>query len=267
MEIEPNHPILLDCIETVLSTDKDLTEFRMSICDYDGIEYIIHSSEGNVLLFSVVAPQFIDVFNAGGREAIEKYYPTEQHVQIEGVDLTLLIDKNRLSTKPGDKTRIIKEIATRFSLFRRHFLSGPFEKALESLAARTSTAPVQFQIRQKEKLWIVPGSERVTFVFEVNYDDSTDAALARLFLSEFEDSRRHVHNAPIISFNSTAPAEVSSFPEARGAIVGYLSITYLEKQATNIPEKATWLANFKQFLTYHIHANKSYLHMLSLIHI
>lgn len=261
MEIEPSHPILLDCIETTLSKDIEIQEFRMKVSDYDGMEYMLHGSEGNVLLFSITAPQFRDVYNAGGREAIAKYYPNEQQAQIEGFDFTLIIEKNKLSPNPTEKEQMAKEIASRFSLFRRHFLSGPFERALEALAAKSASAPVQLQIRENEKLWVVPGSDRVTFVFEVNYEDPTDGALARLFLTEFEDARRHVHNAPVISFNSTAPAEVSSFPGARGASVGYLSITYQEKQATNIQEKATWLANFKQFLTYHIHANKSYLHM------
>lgn len=261
MEIEPSHPILMGCIDKVLANDIELQGFEMKVCDYDGLVYILNGTGDNRLLFSVLAPQFKDVYNAGGKEAIAKYYPTENQVEIEGLDLTLLIDKNRIPDNPADKAQMAKEIATRLSLFRRHFQSSPFEKALESLAAKTASAPVQLQIREKEKLWVVPGSERVTFVFEVNYEDSTDSSLARVFLSEFEDARRQVHNAPIISFNSTAPADVASFPEARGATVGYLSITYLEKQATNIQEKATWLANFKQFLTYHVHANKSYLHM------
>ena len=55
--------------------------------------------------------------------------------------------------------------------------------------------------RTDEKYWVLAGPKDVTVSFALNFDNSTDKALARIFLLEFADSRRHVKNPPAIVYN------------------------------------------------------------------
>jgi len=50
-------------------------------------------------------------------------------------------------------------------MFRTHFLSGPFIKALKNVKSGTAFQPKEVLIRQNEKLWIIPGENRATFIF------------------------------------------------------------------------------------------------------
>ncbi len=56
----------------------------------------------------------------------------------------------------------------------------------------------------------------MTVSFAMNFDNSTDKALARIFLLEFSDSKRYVKNPPsIIYHDNKFPTDISSkFPKA-----------------------------------------------------
>ncbi len=41
----------------------------------------------------------------------------------------------------------------------------------------------------------------MTIYYALHFDNSTDKALARIFLLEFSDSKRHVKNPPAIIYN------------------------------------------------------------------
>jgi len=75
------------------------------------------------------------------------------------------------------------------------------------------------------------------------------------------EAKRQVPNSPVITFSLNPPESMSAFKHVTEKTIGYLSVTILREQIRQEDETGRWLASFKQYITYHIHACKTYLHM------
>uniref|UniRef100_A0A4W5LFJ4 Arp2/3 complex 34 kDa subunit n=1 Tax=Hucho hucho TaxID=62062 RepID=A0A4W5LFJ4_9TELE len=86
-------------------------------------------------------------------------------------------------------------------------------------------APIQIPFRRQETIYVLPQADRIVIVFSVAFQDKTDQAIARIFLQEFAEARRHVNNAPPVSFGKDPPLELRGVPNLRQSTdhVGYLS--------------------------------------------
>lgn len=111
-----------------------------------------------------------------------------------------------------------EEIAKRFSVFKRDFMSAPIRRAMNAILAGKgdSIKPCQIDYRKKERYWVMCGKQAVDIVFEINFETKTDTSLARIFLLELQDCKRDVKNAPVVLYHDkTNPATVEkNFPGA-----------------------------------------------------
>lgn len=259
MAIDPRHPLIIDTLTTVLKNDIDLPSFHMNIADYDGDIYMIAGISDTMLAFTMLSKEIKSIGDAGGYEAIQQHlqgFPTDTS---NPESFSVIIDKSQLPSSPEQRSLSASTIAEKFSTFRTIFISGPFIQALTAAKQGTSFTAKQVNIRKGEKLYLIPGDGRVTFVFQILYKDSNDASLAKIFLQEFQDSKKQISNAPVITFGSVPPENIRSFnPKTEGL---FLSITMLRDQINNPLEQAKWVSSLRQYLTYHIHSCKTYLHM------
>ena len=106
----------------------------------------------------------------------------------------------------------------KFSQFKKDFLGAPIRRALKALQAGAGNPAHTCEIpyRNDEKYWVVASKDEVTVSFAMNFDNTTDKALARIFLLEFSDSKRYVKNPPAIIYHDIKfPESISKcFPEA-----------------------------------------------------
>lgn len=263
MSIDPHHPLLIDNISALLCSEIDLSAINIKLTDYDGIVYLITGYNADSICFTFMIPQLTSVGEAGGFESIEANY-SGFPVYIETSDITLFIDRTQIPDPSQFEARRARanQISQQFSLFRTHFLSGPFIKALRSVKKGIPCESREIQIRPNEKLWITPGENRVNMIFQVNFADHTDGSLSKVFLQEFVDAKRQVPDAPVISFSQNAPESIRSFGcSPNPHTIGFLSVTLLKEQIKNEEEIGRWLSSFKQYVTYHLHCCKTYLHM------
>ncbi|RHY15998.1 hypothetical protein DYB26_008921 [Aphanomyces astaci] len=143
-------------------------------------------------------------------------------------------------------------------------------------------SPIQIPFRRQETIYVLPQEDRIVIVFSVAFQDRTDQAIARVFLQEFAEARRHVNNAPPVSFGKDPPLELraASGLHTSPDHVGYLSfgtsslaciVVYLKGIVaifkSHIDSEAkrenacTLLQGFRNYLHYHIKASKTYLHI------
>ena len=95
-----------------------------------------------------------------------------------------------------------EKIADKFACFKRDFLGAPIWKAMQVvLGTQKKFEPCQIDYRKDERFWVFPGTEEVSCTFEVNFTNSEDQQLARIFLLELNDSKRNVQNAPGVVFH------------------------------------------------------------------
>ena len=259
MAIDPHHPLIIDTLTSVLSSKSNVSSFSTRIPDYDGNLYRIWGFSDSIITFTYISEEAKSIGDAGGYEALEQYfqgYPTKKSTPNS---FSIIIDLTQLPEDLKPRALAASEIGQKFSLFRTIFLSGPLFKALASVKQGAQFPPQQIAVRKNEKLWVVPGDSRVSFVFQIVYKDFNDASLAKIFLQEFQDSKKQISNAPAITFGNSPPDSISQFRPSTDGL--FLSITILKEQITNALEQAKYLSGLKQYLSYHIHSSKTYLHM------
>jgi len=97
-------------------------------------------------------------------------------------------------------------------------LGAPIKRALASLASGQgkTTDSCEINYRSDEKYWVTANKTEVTVSYGLQFDNATEKALARIFLLEFSDSKRHVKNPPAIIYHDQKFPELvtACFPEA-----------------------------------------------------
>jgi hypothetical protein len=95
----------------------------------------------------------------------------------------------------------------------------------------------QVDYRKKKRFWVTGLADDVTITLEVQFDNETDNALARVFLMELHSVKKNVMNCPSIVFHDKEfPGEiVKLFPEtikkrtSSGSISFKVSATHIKK--------------------------------------
>lgn len=158
-----------------------------------------------------------------------------------------------------------EETLNQISQLKRHVLGGPLHAAFSAISNRSALpAPAVLSFRKNETIYVCPSAGKVVVVFFVDFVDSTDQALARVFLQEFVEAQRTVRSAPPVSYSREPPREIASLvksynPEA----AGFISFAFEERhvQGQHLDNSVTMLTGFRNYLHYHIKCSKTYLHM------
>jgi len=89
-------------------------------------------------------------------------------------------------------------------------------RALKGLATKNGNPQHSCEIpyRPDESYYLTVNPQEVTVSYGLNFDNKEDKALAKMFLLEFVDSKRHVKQPPAILYHDVqAPAQlIQQFP-------------------------------------------------------
>ena len=259
MAIQHENPALLASLKSLLSSETDFVKTDVKLTDFDGCLYLIKGLDSNRLSVSIYSPNLDSVSQAGGLAALQRNYSNFESSTSPNT-FALTVERTN-SDDPAEKQNLANQVACQLSILRVVLMSGPFLQALEGLR-NNSVAPAEVLLRKNEYLWVVPGESRVSFVFEINFLDSTDSSFAKVFVQEFVEAKRQVPNSPLVTFSPNSPEYIRSFPNSgRKPSVGFLSFTVLKEHSKDPEQCARQLCCFRQYLNYHIHACKTYLHM------
>lgn len=195
----------------------------------------------------------------GAQTLLDRLFPGMEVPPVEGYNYALQFDCDNL---PVDPTQFLNSV----SELKRHLLGGPLDRAFDALLANQSEnlPRVAIEYRKTESMYICPTSSKVVVIFQVDFNDVTDKALARVFLQEFVEAQRAVRTAPPVNYSKEPPGELAGLPTAfKADTAGYISFALEERHVSgNGKEKAiSLLTGFRNYLHYHIKCSKTYLHM------
>lgn len=235
----------------------------VNLCDYDNVEYniVIEQNELDHIKFNVKLPCYKQIQSYGAETILHDTY--KSHVSpgvTNGYDITLLLPLNDLSSYTPQYIDTIASIKT-------IVMSGVYIKYFNELLSQhtpLSDALVYSQ-RNDTIIYIIPKQDRVIVVYELDFTDSVDKAIARIFMQEFVDSKRRLGAAPPVTFNELPPLELqSTFNKQNIAStrLGYLSFAVMlnHVESGKIQQVATVLTYFRNYLQYHIKSSKTYFH-------
>ena len=153
------------------------------------------------------------------------------------------------------------------SNMKKYVMGGALDFAFAALQAGISgnLPSYAYEYRKGEYVFICPTASKIVIIFQVDFLDPTDRAIAKVFLSEFVDAQRSARSAPPVSYSAREPPlEVTNLvfksnPESAGFLSFGLECRHIDG---NRKEQAiTLLTGFRNYIHYHVKCSKTYLHM------
>mmetsp|Transcript_20029 Transcript_20029/g.33055 ORF Transcript_20029/g.33055 Transcript_20029/m.33055 type:complete len:308 (+) Transcript_20029:56-979(+) len=260
--LETSHPILEETLNTKLAAGAKQEPVDVTCCDFDEVRYRIQvtSSEKNILNFQLEMPFLKAILPFGGQELFDGMYgPYKSDEKAEGYDACFKINVDDHAEKG-------EVIAKNFAEIKRNLVGAPFHKAFQALlnGSSGSLKPMVIPFRPLERVVIVPGSDRVTVYFSIEFLDETDRAIGRVFLQEFSESQRKIPQAPKATFMVDCPADLAKVAEfkPKDDVLGYVMFQVFKShvEGPKMEKAITMFQMFRAYLLYHIKASKAMLH-------
>jgi len=255
--LEPGNRILEDCLRSQICTTEKRVPMDVKLCDFDDVSYhvVVDKSNLDQIKLSVAIPPFQKFKDKGGQAALDKYYSAFKGSAETGYDFTLVI--NCPSVK--DPEPVIKSL----SLVKSRITGGAFDNPFSGLMEDKKVEKFKFDLRADTTVFLYPMPDRITVVFEVNFQVKMDQVIANVMLKEFVLARKQIGRAPPCTWDANPPAELKDFGiTTNKGCLGYMSFAILKSHLEKNKQEAVIavLQTFRTYLQYHIKCSKSYFH-------
>jgi len=175
-------------------------------------------------------------------------------------DAALSIDLDNLPDDEKKKDALVHHI----SLLKYHMMAAPFHKYCTALEEDKSlTEPMKFDLRADTTCYLIPGSDRVSVHFAVDFQEKVDKVLARVFMQELKEARKRVRTAPPFSWQVDPDPQLATLGCTRNpGILGYANLVMMKSHISgaNKDTAIAGLIGFRTFIQYHLKCAKSYFH-------
>lgn len=261
--LEPGNRVLTETVSALFkisdpTAKRDPIDVRL--CDFDEVQYrvTVDPNARNIMTVSISLPCWNEIKDMGGIELLNTTYAGLSTDAVSGYDVTLKFDFENL---PAPADELIKKV----NYLKANLLGSVFQRFLSNLLKGGAAAePFKFSMRPDTHIYFFPGADRVTTIFSLDFTERVDRAVAKVFLQEFEDTRRHLGAAPPCAFTVNPPLEMKHFgiTEPQGNQLGYLSFALLKNHVDNnkLDRAVMTLQTFRNYLQYHIKCSKTFFH-------
>jgi len=236
----------------------------ITLADFDGVTFHVATNpqQRNLVTVSIGWKCIPEIARFGVDATMKRIYGNMVQPSPEGVyDVTLQFDIDAI-TSPDQQNQLAKSIG----LFKRHVMAVPFHAVFESVTGGGGHVPsiVTMNYRGNEALYIKPEGDRVIVIFSINFKDSDDVVLSKVFLQEFMDARRTMSNAPSVLFTQKeSPLELKGVEGVyEGADQGFVSFVLFKNHIIRERRERTIdsICAFRNYLHYHIKCSKAFMH-------
>lgn len=261
--LEPANRILRDTIKDKIESFQEEKKAHLSLiklCDFDDVQYVvkIDPSVGNKMEVLTSMPCYKQI-ESQSKPSLEKIYGNLLMSEAPaGYEIGVSIDLEN----PSDTSAAIAE---KVAMLKTNTIGAVFDHYFTAMLSGGSSEPFQFALRADTKIYIFPSTDRVAVIFSLDFNEPSDRVLARVFLQEFTDCRRHLGAAPPCSFNHNPPLEMKHFgitePISKDHL-GFVSFAILKSHLEG-PKKERVINNlqsFRNYMQYHIKCSKAYFH-------
>jgi len=233
-------------------------KFDITCADYDGACFKVTAEQpGTFVTVSFKAPAADSLLKNGGKDYLPGVYKEFFSQALPGYDVTLNIP---YTTPQNDRAAIAQKCAT----LKSYLFASVILQRMEA-AGKGQTIPglIDIALRShKERMWVKQdGLDRITVIFSIEFPAHNDAVLGQVFCQEFTTVKDG--GVPSVSYSAKAPSElkeIRNVPDGKG--VSYLTFVIYDRhwKGTKMETSAFNIAQFRNYLHYHLKCCKSYLH-------
>jgi actin related protein 2/3 complex subunit 2 len=257
--LEPGNRILEETVASKINAEEKREPCDVRLCDFDDVSYRVVVADGDTdkMQVAINMPCWREIEDLGGKDAVKQFYgDVAGGAELDGYDVTLNVDMNSIKDKP--------DLIKRLSLLKTNLLGGIFNKFFTSLESGACTGDnCKFALRSDTIIYILPGGDRCTVIFAIDFNENTDNVIARIFLQEFVETRRRLGAAPPVLFLEVPPQELRFWNiTEKDNKLGYVSFAF-EKGHVDRGKKDRAVATiqgFRTYLHYHLKCAKSFFH-------
>jgi len=257
--LETHNRVLEEVIKQRINSPKR-EAVDITLADFDGVTFHVTTNPDQRNLVTVsISWRCISELRAHGSDARIKavYGPLVVNPE-SGYDYSLQFDLDKL----GDKK---DTIAQNIALFKRNVISAPFFKLFDAVSGKGGSMPIiTINYRTNEAMYLKQEGDRATIVFSINFRDSDDIVLSKVFLQEFANARKTISNAPAVTYSQKeAPGELRGVPNVReGEDQGFVTFVLFNNHLLENRRQHTidTVTLFRDYLHYHIKCSKAYMH-------
>lgn len=267
--LESGNRILSEVVRDRVSRfqeDKKSEEKRPSdpmdarFCDFDDVMFrvVVDKEKPNILSVSANMP-FYQEIKEFATEYLKTVYGDYVVEAASGQDVTLDIDMDAY-------TGSAVELAEKIALLKTHTVGAVFNHYFSALINNSAPPqPFKFSLRRDTVIYLIPNSDRVSVIFALDFNEKSDRAIARVFLQEFVESRRHLGAAPPCMFNHNPPLELKVFNVTEPISddhLGFINFSILKSHIDGAKKEraVAMIQSFRNYLQYHIKCSKAYFH-------
>lgn len=267
IDLEPGSRIIAESISKQFKNSKrEAIDVRAA--DFDGVEHYVRVDPDakNIMMVSINLPCLEEIVQQCGQQYLTNLYGAMiMSTPLQGYTLTLKLDLDTLPDSDAEKDALCEKL----SCMQRDITGAPLWISLQCLKDGTAPPKPHYSVhyRPSEAMYVANSRDRVTVVFSIEFSDASEAAIVKVFLQEFEVTRRNTRDlstAPVVAFSNEPPLELKgvSVPEAKSCI-GFISLGLSKSNVDGkIPmDRVVGLvAGYRSFLLYHIKCSKTHMH-------
>ena len=264
---------------------------RKNLLEFGFFEYFIFPEPKNLdedkyICMAFKAPDFKAIFEYVGEEFLNKeysdyIYETNKNVNNKIYDVVLKADvekfnklkkKKEKEEKENEEKKKLKEelkeytkkTAEKFSSFRIKIYSAVIDKKMQDVLNGVPTKTISFHLNNKNMLHVIPLSDRVQLLYGIDFSQETDVSLTRIFLQELQEAKRHVRNcidAKIYTEKDMIPNDIIKVDQPKKYSNGLVLFDLFTKNYKTILPKFNYFITFREYIQFHIHSIKTFLHI------
>ena len=164
--------------------------------------------------------------------------------------------------------KFAKVTAEKLSNFRVKIYSYALQKMLKEVKDKPKTKqevkPLKIHLNEKNIVHMIPLKDNVMLVYGVDFQQSTDQSLARVFLQELKEAKNHVKNCiagnVYCEFDET-PKNIMDIDNPKNYSNGLVVFNLFVNKFDTIIKFLNYFITFREYIQFHIHSIKTFLHI------
>ena len=160
--------------------------------------------------------------------------------------------------------KFAKATAEKLSTFRVKIYSYALEKMLREVKENKKVQPLMFHLNEKNVVHMVPLKDNVQLVYGVDFLQSTDQSLARVFLQELKEAKNHVKNCiagNVYAEMAEVPKNILAIDSPKNYSNGLVVFNLFVNKFDTIKKFLNYFITFREYIQFHIHSIKTFLHI------
>ena len=172
-------------------------------------------------------------------------------------------DEERKSIRE-ELDKFAKQTAEKLSNFRVKIYASVLDKMLNEVINKKNPAKLSFHLNDRNILHVLPLLDRIQLLYGIDFSQTTDQSLARIFLLELKEVKNHVRNcidAKVYAETDEVPKQIIEIDHPKKYSNGLCMFDLFTKNYKTIKPLLNYFVTFREYIQFHIHSIKTFLHI------